>query len=869
MNFNNYTIKSQEAIQQAQQLAQSLGHQQIENEHIIKAIFEVDDNVLPFILKKLNVNIDILKLALDKQLESFSKVTGGELSISRDASKTLNEASIIAKKMNDDYVSVEHLILAIFKSKSKIAQMLKDQGVTEKGLNAAIDELRKGDRVTSQSQEETYNSLNKYAKNLNQLAKDGKLDPVIGRDEEIRRILQILSRRTKNNPILVGEPGTGKTAIAEGLAHRIVDGDIPENLIDKQIYALDMGALIAGAKFKGEFEERLKAVIKEVTDSDGDIVLFIDEIHTLVGAGGGQGAMDAANILKPALARGELRAIGATTLDEYQKYFEKDKALERRFQKVMVNEPDTESAISILRGIKEKYETHHKVRIKDEAIIGAVELSERYITNRFLPDKAIDLMDEAASKLRMEINSKPEELDVLDRKVMQLEIEIEAIKREKDETKLKSLRADLANLKEERNEINAKWKSEKEVVDNIQTTKSNIEEYKLEAERAERDGDYGKVAEIRYGKIKEAQEALEKFQDELKENQSESSLIKEEVTYEDIAEVVAKWTGIPLSKMLQSDREKLLKLENELHKRVVGQEEAITAVSDAVRRSRAGLQNPSKPVGTFLFLGTTGVGKTELAKALAEYLFDDENAMTRIDMSEYQESHSVSRLVGAPPGYVGYDEGGQLTEAVRRKPYSVVLLDEIEKAHPDTFNILLQVLDEGRLTDNKGRVADFRNTIIIMTSNIGSHIIQERFAATKDIDSAMEAAKIDVLALLKQSVRPEFLNRIDDTIMFTPLSKDNIKEIVGLQLKSVQKMIAKQGITFDATPEAITYLAEKGYNPEYGARPVKRVIQKEVLNELSKEILSGKVTTDSIILLDAFDDKLVFRNEASLVDEEI
>ena len=869
MNFNNYTIKSQEAIQQAQQLAQSLGHQHIENEHIIKAIFEVDENVLPFILKKLNVNIDILKLALDKQLESFPKVSGGDLNISRDASKALNEASIIAKKMNDDYVSVEHLILAIFKSKSKIAQMLKDQGVTEKGLNAAIDELRKGDRVTSQSQEETYNSLNKYAKNLNQLAKDGKLDPVIGRDEEIRRILQILSRRTKNNPILVGEPGTGKTAIAEGLAHRIVDGDIPENLIDKQIYALDMGALIAGAKFKGEFEERLKAVIKEVTDSDGDIVLFIDEIHTLVGAGGGQGAMDAANILKPALARGELRAIGATTLDEYQKYFEKDKALERRFQKVMVNEPDTESAISILRGIKEKYETHHKVRIKDEAIIGAVELSERYITNRFLPDKAIDLMDEAAAKLRMEINSKPEELDVLDRKVMQLEIEIEAIKREKDEVKLKSLRADLANIKEERNEINAKWKSEKEVVDNIQSTKSNIEEYKLEAERAERDGDYGKVAEIRYGKIKEAQETLEKYQNELKENQSESSLIKEEVTYEDIAEVVAKWTGIPVTKMLQGDREKLLKLEDELHKRVVGQEEAITAVSDAVRRSRAGLQNPEKPVGTFLFLGTTGVGKTELAKALAEYLFDDENAMTRIDMSEYQESHSVSRLVGAPPGYVGYDEGGQLTEAVRRKPYSVVLLDEIEKAHQDTFNILLQVLDEGRLTDNKGRVADFRNTIIIMTSNLGSQIIQERFEATKDVKSAIEAAKVDVLGLLKQSVRPEFLNRIDDTIMFTPLTRGNIKDIVGLQLNGLQKMLIKQGITFDATPEAISYLAQKGYDPEYGARPVKRVIQKEVLNELSKEILSGKVTTDSIILLDAFDDNLVFRNEASFVSEEI
>ncbi|MFK7782747.1 ATP-dependent chaperone ClpB [Psychroserpens sp.] len=868
MNFNNYTIKSQEAIQQAQQLAQSLGHQQIENEHIFKAIFEVDENVLPFILKKLNVNIDVLKLALDKQLESFSKVSGADIMLSRDVGTTLNEASIIAKKMNDDYVSVEHLILAIFKSKSKIAQMLKDQGVTEKALKSAIEELRKGDRVTSQSQEDTYNSLNKYAKNLNQLAKDGKLDPVIGRDEEIRRILQILSRRTKNNPILVGEPGTGKTAIAEGLAHRIIDGDIPENLIDKQIYALDMGALIAGAKFKGEFEERLKAVIKEVTTSEGDIVLFIDEIHTLVGAGGGQGAMDAANILKPALARGELRAIGATTLDEYQKYFEKDKALERRFQKVMVNEPDTESAISILRGIKEKYETHHKVRIKDDAIIGAVELSERYITNRFLPDKAIDLMDEAASKLRMEINSKPEELDVLDRKIMQIEIEIEAIKREKDEVKLKTLRADLANLKEERNELNAKWKSEKEVVDNIQNAKSNIEDYKLEAERAEREGDYGKVAEIRYGKIKQAQEQLEALQKELQENQNESSLIKEEVTYDDIAEVVAKWTGIPVTKMLQSERDKLLKLEDELHKRVVGQEEAIVAVSDAVRRSRAGLQNPQKPVGTFLFLGTPGVGKTELAKALAEYLFDDENAMTRIDMSEYQERHSVSRLVGAPPGYVGYDEGGQLTEAVRRKPYSVVLLDEIEKAHPDTFNILLQVLDEGRLTDNKGRVADFKNTIIIMTSNMGSHIIQERFQATKDIDSAMEAAKVDVLGLLKQSVRPEFLNRIDDTIMFTPLTKKDISAIVGLQLKGVQKMIAKQGITFDATTEAMAYLAEKGYNPEYGARPVKRVIQKEVLNALSKEILSGKITTDSIILLDAFDNNLVFRNEASFVAEE-
>ena len=868
MNFNNYTIKSQEAIQLAQQLAQSYGHQQIENEHIFKAIFEVDENVLPFLLKKLNVNMSLLQQALDKQLESFPKVTGGDIMLSREANKTLNEAAIIAKKMKDDFVSIENMILAVFKSNSKIAQMLKDQGVTEKALTAGIEELRQGDTVTSQSQEDTYNSLNKYAKNLNQMAKDGKLDPVIGRDEEIRRILQILSRRTKNNPILVGEPGTGKTAIAEGLAHRIIDGDVPENLKNKQVFALDMGALIAGAKYKGEFEERLKAVIKEVTSSEGDIVLFIDEIHTLVGAGGGQGAMDAANILKPALARGELRAIGATTLDEYQKYFEKDKALERRFQKVMVNEPDTESAISILRGIKEKYETHHKVRIKDEAIIAAVELSQRYITNRFLPDKAIDLMDEAASKLRMEINSKPEELDVLDRKVMQLEIEIEAIKREKDESKLKSLRSDLANLKEERNEMNAKWMSEKEVVDNIQTAKSSIEDYKLEAERAEREGDYGKVAELRYGKIKEAQAELERLQIELKENESGSSLIKEEVTYEDIAEVVAKWTGIPVTKMLQSDREKLLKLEDQLHKRVVGQYEAITAVSDAVRRSRAGLQNAQKPIGTFLFLGTTGVGKTELAKALAEYLFDDENALTRIDMSEYQERHSVSRLIGAPPGYVGYDEGGQLTEAVRRKPYSVVLLDEIEKAHPDTFNILLQVLDEGRLTDNKGRVADFKNTIIIMTSNMGSDIIQQRFEATKDIDSAMEAAKVEVLGLLKQSVRPEFLNRIDDIIMFTPLSKENIFEIVGLQLKGLTKMLAKQGIIFDATFEATSYLAEKGYHPEYGARPVKRVIQKEVLNELSKELLSGTITTDSIILLDSFNDELVFRNQGELINQK-
>nr|WP_315165673.1 ATP-dependent chaperone ClpB [uncultured Flavobacterium sp.] len=867
MNINKFTIKSQEAIQLSQQLAQSHGQQQIENEHIFKAIFEVDENVAPFLLKKLNVNVSLLEQIIDSTIQSFPKVSGGEIMLSRTANSTLNEAEIIAKKMNDEFVSVEHLILAIFGSKSKVAQILKDQGVTEKGLKAAIDELRKGERVTSASAEETYNSLNKYAKNLNELARTGKLDPVIGRDEEIRRVLQILTRRTKNNPMLVGEPGVGKTAIAEGLAHRIVDGDVPENLKDKIVYSLDMGALIAGAKYKGEFEERLKSVVKEVTSAEGDIVLFIDEIHTLVGAGGGEGAMDAANILKPALARGELRAIGATTLDEYQKYFEKDKALERRFQKIMVEEPDTESAISILRGIKEKYETHHKVQIKDDAIIAAVELSQRYITNRFLPDKAIDLMDEAASKLRMEINSKPEELDVLDRKIMQLEIEIEAIKREKDESKLKILGMDLANLKEDRNEIYAKWKSEKDVVDNIQMVKTEIEDFKYEAERAERDGDYGKVAEIRYGKIKEAQERLAILLKELQENQSGTSLIKEEVTREDIAEVVAKWTGIPVMKMLQGEREKLLKLEDELHHRVVGQEEAIQAVSDAVRRSRAGLQDMKKPVGTFLFLGTTGVGKTELAKALAEYLFDDENAMTRIDMSEYQERHSVSRLVGAPPGYVGYDEGGQLTEAVRRKPYSVILLDEIEKAHPDTFNILLQVLDEGRLTDNKGRLADFKNTIIIMTSNMGSQIIQEKFENLKgSVEAATELAKVEVLGLLKQTVRPEFINRIDEIVMFTPLTNENIAQIVGLQLKSVTKMLAQQGITMDATPEAIAYLSEKGYDPQFGARPVKRVIQRDVLNELSKEILSGKITTDSIVLIDAFDGKLVFRNQTELVE---
>ncbi len=871
MKLNNFTIKSQEALQQAHLITQSYGQQQIENEHIFKGILEVDENVTPFILNKLNVNVALFKKILESTLQSFPKVSGSDVLLSREANKTIAEANAIAKNRNDEFVSIEHLLLAIFKSKSKVAQILKDQGVTEKELIAAIDEIRKGERVTSASAEETYNALNKYAKNLNNLAKNGKLDPVIGRDEEIRRVLQILTRRTKNNPILIGEPGVGKTAIAEGLAHRIVDGDVPENLKGKIIFSLDMGALIAGAKYKGEFEERLKAVVKEVTASEGDIVLFIDEIHTLVGAGGGEGAMDAANILKPALARGELRAIGATTLDEYQKYFEKDKALERRFQKILIDEPDTESAISILRGIKEKYETHHKVQIKDEAIIAAVELSQRYITNRFLPDKAIDLIDEAASKLRMEINSKPEELDVLDRKIMQLEIEIEAIKRENDQNKLKILGMDLANLKEDRNEIFTKWKSEKDVVDAIQAEKKDIEDYKYEAERAEREGDYGKVAEIRYGKIKEAQTKLEQLQKKLQENQAGTSLIKEEVTREDIAEVVAKWTGIPITKMLQGEREKLLNLEAELQQRVVGQKEAIEAVSDAVRRSRAGLQDMKKPIGTFLFLGTTGVGKTELAKALAEYLFDDENALTRIDMSEYQERHSVSRLVGAPPGYVGYDEGGQLTEAVRRKPYSVILLDEIEKAHPDTFNILLQVLDEGRLTDNKGRLADFKNTIIIMTSNMGSTIIQEKFENLKGgtIEAVTEAAKVEVLGLLKQTVRPEFINRIDEIVLFSPLTAEDIKEIVGIQLKSVIKMIAQQHITMDATPEAISYLAKKGFDSQFGARPVKRVIQREVLNQLSKEILAGNIATESIILLDSFAGQLVFRNQSTLIETNI
>ncbi len=861
MNFNNYTLKSQESIQAAQRIAQENGHIEIENSHILKGILENDESVTPFILKKLGVNTQLFEQLLDHIIKSYAKVTGGKLNLSRNASKMLHTASSISQKMKDDYVSIEHLLIAILKNKDTTAQLLKDQGITESNLGKTIDEIRKGSHVTSQNAEDNYNALNKYAVNLNKQAKEGKLDPVIGRDEEIRRILQILSRRTKNNPILVGEPGTGKTAIAEGLAHRIIKGDIPENLKNKEIYSLDMGALIAGAKYKGEFEERLKSVIKEVTTSDGNIVLFIDEIHTLVGAGGGQGAMDAANILKPALARGDLRAIGATTLDEYQKYFEKDKALERRFQKVIVDEPDTESAISILRGIKDKYEAHHKVQIRDEAIIAAVELSQRYISNRFLPDKAIDLMDESMAKLRMEINSKPEELDILDRKIMQLEIEIEAIKRENDVKKLKVLRKEVANLKEKRDVISAKWISEKELVDAVQQSKENIENYKFEAENAEREGDYGKVAEIRYGKIKEETTHLEELQKEVADNQ-ENAIIKEEVTREDIAEVVAKWTGIPITKMLQGDREKLLHLESELHKRVVGQDEAIVAVADAVRRSRAGLQSSNKPIGSFLFLGTTGVGKTELAKALADYLFDDESAMTRIDMSEYQERHSVSRLVGAPPGYVGYDEGGQLTEAVRRKPYSVILLDEIEKAHPDTFNILLQVLDEGRLTDNKGRVADFRNTIIIMTSNIGAHCIQQNFENMdmNNRDSITENTKIEVLSILKQTVRPEFINRIDEIIMFTPLNKEEITKIVQIQLQLLANTLMENDIKIEFSDQAIASIAQKGYDPQYGARPVKRVIQREVLNALSKEILAGTISSNSHIMLDAFDDKIVFRN---------
>ncbi len=862
MNFNEYTVKSQEAVQKAQQIAQGFQHPQIEILHILKGILEVDENVLPFLLKKLNVNTDVFKQTIESMLNSFSKVSNSEIRLSNEASKMLNNAMNIAKKMKDEFVSLEHLILAIFDSKDQAGRVLKDNGVTKKELITAIENLRQGNRVTSQSAEETYQSLDKFALNLNVLASEGKLDPVIGRDDEIRRVLQILSRRTKNNPILIGEPGVGKTAIAEGLAHRIINGDVPDNLKDKIIYSLDMGALLAGAKYKGEFEERLKSVVKEVTTSNGSIVLFIDEIHTLVGAGGGQGAMDAANILKPALARGELRAIGATTLAEYQKHFEKDKALERRFQKIVIDEPDAESAISILRGIKEKYETHHKVIIKDEAIIASVELSQRYISDRFLPDKAIDLIDEASAKLRMEINSKPEELDILDRKIVQLEIEIEAIKREKDKTKLKALKEELANQNEKRNEIQAKWQGEKDIVEGIQDAKENIENFKGEAERAERAGDFGLVAEIRYGKIKVEEEKLGKLKVELKEKQTTKTLIKEEVTSEDIAEVISKWTGIPIKKMLQAEREKLLHLEEELHKRVVGQEEAIEAIADAVRRSRAGLQDEKKPVGSFLFLGTTGVGKTELAKALAEFLFDDEGSMTRIDMSEYQERHSVSRLIGAPPGYVGYEEGGQLTEAVRRKPYSVILLDEIEKAHPDTFNILLQVLDDGHLTDNKGRVANFKNTIIIMTSNTGSHIIQEKFENLTDEnrDVLIEESKQEVFALLKKTIRPEFLNRIDETIMFTPLSKNEVNRIVKLQLNELQKMLSTKNINIHFNDDAIEWLSSRGFDPQFGARPIKRVIQKDILNFLSKEILKGNITSDNKIIVTLENGKIVFIN---------
>ena len=868
MNQNNLTIKSQEALQASQQIAQSNGQQSIEPAHLLKGILEVDENVIPFIFKKNNIKMDKLIDELNILISSYPRVDGGEVYLSQETNKIFQQATAIAKDMQDEFVSLEHLFLAILKSKDKTSFLLKNEGLNEKQVTSAIAQLRKGSKVTSASAEETYNSLSKYAKNLNELARQGKLDPVIGRDEEIRRVLQILSRRTKNNPILIGEPGVGKTAIAEGLAHRIIDGDVPENLKQKQIYSLDMGALIAGAKYKGEFEERLKSVVKEVISAEGDIVLFIDEIHTLVGAGGGEGAMDAANILKPALARGELRAIGATTLAEYQRYVEKDKALERRFQKVMVEEPSTEDAISILRGLKERYEAHHKVRIKDEAIISAVELSERYISDRFLPDKAIDLMDEAAAKLRLEIDSVPEELDEFNRRIMQLEIEREAIKREKDERKLKELNAEIANLNEERSQLKAKWESEKQVVQGIQKSKELIENLKLEAEQAERAGDYGKVAEIRYGRVKENEEKLHELELQLSSMQTEKALIKEEVDSENIAEVVAKWTGVPVSRMLQSEREKLLHLESELHKRVIGQDEAISALSDAVRRSRAGLQDLRKPIGSFIFLGTTGVGKTELAKALAEFLFNDENSMTRIDMSEYQERHAVSRLIGAPPGYVGYEEGGQLTEAVRRRPYSVILLDEIEKAHPDVFNILLQVLDDGRLTDNKGRTANFKNTIIIMTSNIGSQIIQDSFEEMNDLnsDEIISQTKAKVYDLLKKTIRPEFLNRIDEVLMFQPLNRDEVKEIVKIQFSKLQEMLAKNEITITATDDAIDWLSQLGFDPQFGARPLKRVMQKKVLNELSKQILSASINKNDVIELNVNKNRdFVFKNIAKEV----
>ena len=865
MDFSKFTTKSQLAINEANQLAVANKNQLIENGHLLKGMLQVDSNVTPHLLNKFGVNINVFKQALDGIIQSYSIVTGAQVQLSRNTQSSLNNAIELAKKMQDDFISLEHMLLGILNSSDGVSQLLKDNGVNQKDLKAAITELRNGERVTSSGQEDTYNSLEKYAINLNKKAKDGKLDPVIGRDEEIRRVLQIITRRTKNNPILIGEPGVGKTAIAEGLAHRIISGDVPENLKDKIIYSLDMSALIAGAKYKGEFEERLKAVVKEVTNGNEEIVLFIDEIHTLVGAGGGEGAMDAANILKPALARGELRAIGATTLDEYQKYFEKDKALERRFQKVIIDEPDFEDAISILRGIKEKYENHHKVQIKDGAIIAAVELSQRYITDRFLPDKAIDLIDEAASKLRMEMNSKPEELDEIERKIMQLEIEREAIKRENDKKKLSTLIKEIANLSEIRSDLLAKWKSEKAIVDKIQGAKQEIDDLKIEAEQAERSGNFGRVAEIRYGTLKDLEQEIEVFKVKLIELQANSKMIKEEVDSEEIADVISKWTGIPVSKMLQGERAKLLKLEEELGKRIIGQKEGIIAISDAIRRSRAGLQDMKKPIGSFIFMGTTGVGKTELAKALSAYLFDDENAMTRIDMSEYQEQHAVSRLVGAPPGYVGYDEGGQLTEAVRRKPYSVILLDEIEKAHPDVFNILLQVLDDGRLTDNKGRLVNFKNTVIIMTSNIGAHVIQDNFEQinSENAEEVIENTKHQVFDILKQTVRPEFLNRIDETIMFQPLTKKDIEGIIKIQIKSLQDRLQEDNIKIDITKEGIAALAELGYDPQFGARPVKRVIQKEILNQLSKEMLAGSVSSDEAILIDAFDHNFVFRkNEA-------
>ena len=862
MNFNNFTIKSQEAVQEAVNLTQTRGQQAIEPVHLLAGVLKVGENVTNFIFQKLGMNAQQVTLVIDKQIDSLPKVSGGEPYLSRESNEVLQRATQYSKEMGDEYVSLEAIILALLNVKSTVSTILKDAGMTDKDLRAAITELRKGEKVTSQSSEDTYQSLSKYAINLNEAARSGKLDPVIGRDEEIRRVLQILSRRTKNNPILIGEPGTGKTAIVEGLAHRIIRGDVPENLKNKQIYSLDMGALVAGAKYKGEFEERLKSVINEVTKSEGSIILFIDEIHTLVGAGKGEGAMDAANILKPALARGELRSIGATTLDEYQKYFEKDKALERRFQTVMVAEPDTLSTISILRGLKERYENHHKVRIKDEAIIAAVELSNRYITERFLPDKAIDLMDEAAAKLRMERDSVPEELDEISRHLKQLEIEREAIKREKDEPKLQQLNKEIAELKEQETSYKAKWQSEKELVNKIQQNKQEIEQLKFKADKAEREGDYGKVAEIRYGKLQALENEIKDIQEDLKHKQGDNAMIKEEVTAEDIADVVSRWTGIPVNKMLQSERDKLLNLEQELHLRVVGQEEAIAAVSDAVRRSRAGLQDPKRPIGSFIFLGTTGVGKTELAKALADYLFDDESLMTRIDMSEYQEKHSVSRLIGAPPGYVGYDEGGQLTEAVRRKPYSVVLFDEIEKAHPDVFNILLQVLDDGRLTDNKGRTVNFKNTIIIMTSNLGSSYIQSQFEKINDENREVivEETKKEVMSMLKKTIRPEFLNRIDETIMFLPLNKEEIEQIVMLQIGGIKNMLADNGITLQMTDEAIRFIADTGYDPEFGARPVKRAIQRYLLNDLSKKLLSQEVDRSKPIIVETAGDGLIFRN---------